>query len=200
MKQKTLGQIEQSMELGIHSVVAGLLEIYERKLFKQDCKTIEQYGSDRWGFAKSRTYQLIQMGETQRRISTIVEKLPSNESHYREIQKAPAENQAKIVASVMEKCEETKRAPTAKDYRAAVKPFIEVTKVEPEVVETPPPKPPPAATIDDWKKDRQCIVKTCQHMMRAVEDLCDAHPYSQKAKNTAVACCQQIEKLMKEIV
>jgi len=126
-KTAALNKIESRIENGIGAVGKGLLEINEKQLFKLTHETFNKYCQDRWGFRKSRAYQLIEAEKTKVRLSTIVEKVPAKESHLREIAKAPETEQAEIVAEVQEQCQAENREPTAKDYKQAVE---QVTAVD----------------------------------------------------------------------
>lgn len=158
---RVLESIERKIEGGIGAVGQGLLEIQEKQLYKLTHETFEDYCKVRWGFSRPRAYQLIEAEKVKQRLSTIVDTPPSKESHLREIAKAPERKQAKIVAEVLEKCEEEKREPTAKDFKLAVKPFVQAEQKPASKITDKPiqDKAKPELAI---KPDSNCICPLCK--------------------------------------
>ena len=147
MAKQTLITLEAEIESGIRSVGRSLLTIQEQRLYKEAYSDFETYCQERWNFSRQRAYQLIEAEKVKARLSTLVDKIPSNERQLREIAKVPEKEQASFVADVLEKCEAEEREPTAKDFKQAAKPFLPPKSTQ--VDSTPKPEPPPKAeTVD----------------------------------------------------
>ena len=89
-------------------VGASLRAIRDGELYAGEDETFESYCKRRFGFAKSRAYQLIESAEFMESFSTIVEKqkriLPSNEGQTRALMNCADDNQqrAKVWDKVLE--------------------------------------------------------------------------------------------------
>ena len=83
-EQRKLQQHESVIESGLKSFVEvgkALIAIRDEELYSDD--TFEAYCKRRWGFAKSRAYQLMEASRVVENVSTIVEIQPQNEGQAR---------------------------------------------------------------------------------------------------------------------
>jgi hypothetical protein len=103
-------------------VGSALMAIRDGRLYRQDYKTFEEYVSARWNWKKSRAYQLIEAASVAENVHNCGQKLPklTAESHAREVAKAPAEKQSKVVEIATEKARSEGRKPIATDFKNAV--------------------------------------------------------------------------------
>lgn len=61
----------------------ALVQIRDQRLFRRYHKSFDSYVRNRWGWERSRAYQMCQFGELLLRLSTKVESLPRREAHAR---------------------------------------------------------------------------------------------------------------------
>lgn len=102
---KALAKHESTIQRGLstfYEVGAALLAIRDGKLYRSSHRRFEDYCQERWKMSKPRAYQLIEAAETQRQMSTIVDKLPANEAQARTLSKVPKEDRAEIWEKVLE--------------------------------------------------------------------------------------------------
>lgn len=149
MAKQTLKTVEDSIQNGILAVGLGLMEIQDKQLYLADHTTFEDYCKERWGFSKSAVYQHIANTKTSQNVSAIVDTKTVKNAHLREIAKAPEKKQAQIAATVIEQCEQEGVEPTAKHYRAAVKPYVK----------PPEPKPKPTAITETVEYEDDSLIK-----------------------------------------
>lgn len=101
-----------------------LLIIRDAGVWKETHKTLEAFVKDEFGLEKRRAYQLIEAATVRVNLCTNCSLdqpiLPSNEGQFREVAKAPVEQQVEVVKKAVEKAAEENRKPTAKDFKQAV--------------------------------------------------------------------------------
>lgn len=115
---KRLRKLEGIIDRGMKSFVEvgnALAEIQRDNLYRETHKTFAAYVEDRFGFKKSRAYQLIEAASVADEMSTMVDKLP-NERQARELAKAPPEEREEIWEDVVD----SEPEPTAKAVRERV--------------------------------------------------------------------------------
>lgn len=81
-----LSSREAIIERGLTTFVEvgqALMEIRDQRLYCQNYRTFEEYCHERWAMSRPRVYQLIDAARVTGNLSTIVDKLPSNESQAR---------------------------------------------------------------------------------------------------------------------
>jgi hypothetical protein len=118
-------KLESIVAEGISSFVAvgeALKEIRDGKLYREAYKTFEKYVRDKWGFDKSRAYQLIDASEIKANLSTIVDKTQraseiSNEGQLREFRTVPVDLHGEVVERAAELAGDDKI--TASDLKQA---------------------------------------------------------------------------------
>ena len=115
---KKLLTLEKQIEDGVKSIRVALLEIHDSKLYGS---SFEDYCKQRWGFSRSRGYEIIEAARTDKKVSGKVDTSALKTQHLLVISKAPPERQADVAATVLEQCEIENRKPTAKDFKQAVK-------------------------------------------------------------------------------
>ena len=130
-KRKRLEELESQVSSHITEFGRVLGEIHAKELYLETHETWEKYCKDRWGIGKSYGYKLIKTAKTLDRVSTIVDtdagKMPKI-SHLEALSEAPEKQQASIFAEVSEQAELENRAPTAKDFKKAVRAVLPAPK------------------------------------------------------------------------
>lgn len=129
MERKALKRHEQTIEEGKKTFVEvgnALAAIRDEKLYRETHKTFEAYTKDRWGYAKSRVYQLIEAAGV---VSTIVDESngkpdsdfavikPANEAQARILKDVPKEERAEVL---QEAAERNDGKPTAAAIREVI--------------------------------------------------------------------------------
>lgn len=169
MERKALKRHEQTIEEGKKTFVEvgnALATIRDEKLYRETHKTFEAYTKDRWGYAKSRVYQLIEAAGV---VSTIVDESngkpdsdfavikPANEAQARILKDVPKEERAEVL---QEAAERNDGKPTA----AAIREVI--AEREEEEVED---EPTLAESIDEENKQ---IESFCRSLLKFFGDNC----------------------------
>ena len=104
---------EAVIERGIktfHEVGAALADIRDRRLYRAESDTFEQYAEQRWQMSRSRAYQMIEAADV---VSTIVDTgapTPANEGQARALSRVPEPERAEVWAATIER---TDGKPTA---------------------------------------------------------------------------------------
>lgn len=145
---RSLAECEQVIERGLAvftEVGAALIEIRDRRLYRQSHGTFEEYCEQRWGFSRSRAYRIIEATQTTRALSPIGDTpLPANEGQARELRGLPAAKAAEVMTRAAESGPVT--AAGIREARAHVAPRPEP---RPEArhlsIARPAPPPDPAA-------------------------------------------------------
>ena len=109
---------EKLIESGLKSfyeVGKALMEIRDKKLYKEKYSTFEIYCRDRWQMSRPRAYQLIEGSKIKEILSTIVDKIPEGQA--RELAKVEPEKQAEVYQTVIDK---TEGKPTAKAIKKEI--------------------------------------------------------------------------------
>lgn len=108
-ERKTLASLEKVIESGVASFLAtgsALKEIRDDRLYRENHKTFESYIKSRWGFEKSRAYQLIAASDIKDNLSTVVDvpkaKEINNERQLRELTNVPAESLKDVIVKASE--------------------------------------------------------------------------------------------------
>ena len=86
IEQSELEQHEATIEHGLKTFVdvgAALMAIRDKRLYKQQYSTFDDYCKRRWKMSRPRAFQLMDAAQVNRNLSTIVDKLPSSESQAR---------------------------------------------------------------------------------------------------------------------
>jgi hypothetical protein len=142
--------------------------------------TFEAYCKDRWHFSDRYARDLIAAEKVRVKIGSMLPVENLNDRQLLEISKVPEKKMAQVAAQVIEQCESENRLPTAKDFKAAAKPFIEPKQeVEYENVEDDPPEREPVKDDElppeDFEKaiaNLRAIIKShTAAMTLAVDDL-----------------------------
>jgi len=96
IEQTELAQYEATIERGIGTfmeVGTALLAIREGRLYRDQYGTFEDYCRERWGFHRSRAYQLMDAAQIALNVSTIVDTKPITESELRPLRTLEPEQQ-----------------------------------------------------------------------------------------------------------
>lgn len=117
---RRLVELEKIIEKGIRTFIevgTALLEIKDRRLYREKFKTFEIYCHDRWGFGAHRAYQLIDASVVVQELSTTVDILPANESQARPLVGLEPDEQKEVWSIAVES---TDGKPTGKAVQDAV--------------------------------------------------------------------------------
>lgn len=79
----------------------ALVGIRDRRLYRQAYRSFDDYVRERWGWERSRAYQLCQYGELLTHLSTKVDTTPSRESHARPLYPLAPEDQLRAWKEVL---------------------------------------------------------------------------------------------------
>jgi len=85
-ERSRLFQLEETIRQGLNTFVDvgnALLEIRDKRLYRQEYSTFEDYCREQWGMSRPRAYQLIDAASVVTNLSTIVDKFPDSESQAR---------------------------------------------------------------------------------------------------------------------
>ncbi|HOR01505.1 MAG TPA: DNA methyltransferase [Anaerolineae bacterium] len=100
---RTLAECESVIERGLATFVEvgqALMEIRERRLYREQYETFEDYCRERWGLGQSRVYQMMDATRVVEvlKSSTMVElPLPANERQARELVPLLRQDEAKVI-------------------------------------------------------------------------------------------------------
>lgn len=105
----------------------ALAAIQADKLYRGKHSTFEAYCRDRWGFAKSQAYRLIECAEVVNNISSPMGDIPkpTSERQVRPLVKLPESQQADAWDTVVTECAERGEPITAKAVEAVVERFLD---------------------------------------------------------------------------
>lgn len=84
VEREDLVRHEGVIATGLKTFVAvgnALVDIRDRRLYREDYDTFEEYCRDRWNLKRQRAYELMDSAEVTRDLSEISDKLPERESH-----------------------------------------------------------------------------------------------------------------------
>lgn len=145
-----LQQHEQVIEQGLKTFVDvgnALLAIRDKRLYRQDFGTFEEYCNDRWGFTDRRARMLMSAAEavSNIQIGTIVPILPATESQARPLTKLEPELQATVWQKAVETAPNGKvtAAHVETTVRTMLPPNASRVMLQPPMVTTViAPKPP----------------------------------------------------------
>jgi len=125
VREKTeLGNLEQVIEQGIRTfaeVGTALQMIRDGRLYRASHGTFEAYCRERWGFKKSRAYQLMDAAQVAENVHERGQiEPPPSEWQARPLTKLPPEQQADAWEEANERAESEGRNVTAKDVETVV--------------------------------------------------------------------------------
>jgi len=121
-----------------------LMEINERKLYRDTHGTFEAFVSERWGISRQRAYQLMDAAEIKSDLSTIrrqsITDQIDTEFQLRELTKVGTEALPDIVEKIAAKCDAEGCKPTAKVIKSVVDETLgkQTKKAQPEQEPEPP--------------------------------------------------------------
>lgn len=119
-EQADLARCEQIIERGIQSFVevgTALIEVSDRRLYRQTHATFQEYVSDKWKMTARRAYQLCEAAEVVKSLPPEMCTIVHNEGQARELARVEPEQRAEVLAEVVK---ETSGKPTAKAIRVAI--------------------------------------------------------------------------------
>lgn len=124
-EQRDLERAERTIARGLRSFLAvgtALMEIRDKRLYRDHFKTFEEYCLRRWDFSRIRAYQICAASEVVGDLSTIVNiPLPENEAQARPMARLKAPKHRKRAWKLAMKMAAAEGRPvTARDTEAAV--------------------------------------------------------------------------------
>lgn len=161
-EQNRLAAHEEVIDRGLNSFVEvgrALMAIRDEHLYTDVDGTFEGYCKKRWGFAKSRAYQLIDAAKVVDVVSTIVDTPPANEAQARVLADLPSEQaQATVWAKAVETAPKDKDGTprvTAAHVKAVAAEVAPNGKAKPKAE----PKPEPAQDTDEGGYEKHEALK-----------------------------------------
>jgi hypothetical protein len=123
----------------------ALLEINERKLYRESHKTFEAFVFEKFGISRAHAYRMIEAAEVQAELSPIWGQTPianeiKTEGQLRELAKVGTEALPEIVEKIAEKCEAEGCKPTAKVIKSVVDEALGKEPKQPKPVKPEPVK------------------------------------------------------------
>ena len=110
-ERSRLYQLEETIRQGLNTFVDvgnALLEIRDKRLYRQDYSTFEDYCNKQWNMARRTAYQLIDAAEVVENVRNCAQILPTNESQARPLASLEPEEQIQAWQRVIEKAPEGK--------------------------------------------------------------------------------------------
>ncbi len=95
-ERSRLFQLEETIRQGLNTFVDvgnALLEIRDKRLYRQDYSTFEDYCNKQWNMARRTAYQLIDAAEVVENVRNCAQILPTNESQARPLASLEPEEQ-----------------------------------------------------------------------------------------------------------
>lgn len=126
LEQNELERCEVVIKQGLETFIEvgqALLTIREKRLYRLEFGTFEDYCRDRWGMEKSQTYRLIDAAKVIDNISPIGELLPKTESQARPLTQLQPEAQREAWREVVQQSEATSQPITAAKVQDVVNTF-----------------------------------------------------------------------------
>ncbi|AFY79301.1 hypothetical protein Ple7327_4170 [Pleurocapsa sp. PCC 7327] len=117
-----LQEIEAIVAQGLqtfYEVGQALIEIRDRKLYRETHKTFEAYCKEKWSLTRPSAYRLLKAAEVIKNLSPMGDKFPTNERQVRPPTKLPPAQQLEIWQKAVE--ESPNGTPTAKIVERLVK-------------------------------------------------------------------------------
>lgn len=96
LERKELEKQEKVILKGMQTFVevgSALSTIRDKKLYREEYKTFEQYCSKKWGFQRRRAYQLIEEATVTQNVQDLAQKPPVNSEQARPLAQLPDEQQ-----------------------------------------------------------------------------------------------------------
>jgi len=130
-EEEDLFHYENIIEKGLETffeVGKVLTEIRDKKLYRKDYSTFEDYCIKRWGFQRRKAYRLIEAAAVLKNVShgTQIIFLPQNERQARELARLPIEKQQKVWFDLIS---ENSSPPTSKMVEMKVKECLGILPV-----------------------------------------------------------------------
>jgi hypothetical protein len=122
-EEHRLVECEQIIIDGLNTfmeVGQALMEIRNRRLYRQEYKTFEAYAHQRWGIKRQRAYELMGASEVTRNLSEISDILPAKESHAASLLKLSPAEQRGIWQEIIEEAGDDVHKLTASQIKRKV--------------------------------------------------------------------------------
>lgn len=178
VERRRLEKLEKVVSVGVESFLAtgsALKEIRDQRLYREEFKSFDAYIKTRWGFDRSRAYQLIDASEIKAELSTIVDKAPKaeelkTEGQLRELASVPSESLAEVVQKA---AEIAGNAPlTAKVLKEAREQVLEAEELDDREASAPKSTAVEAGPLQcvAWFKEQIRLVNELKRNLDRVEE------------------------------
>lgn len=119
-ESKRLTELEETIQKGLTNSYNALREIQEKRLYRSEYETFEQYCKAKWGTSRRRAYQLIDASKVIENVNqgSHLDVVPSNERQTRPLTALPQNQQPEAWKKAVEKADG--KQPTAKQVEEAV--------------------------------------------------------------------------------
>ncbi len=163
---KDLRKLESVIERGQKTFIEvgkALMEINQRKLYRDTHSTFPDYCREKWGFAKSRAYQLIESAKVVGNVHSCGQiEPPANEAQARPLAQLPVAQQANAWQDVVDECKERGEPVTAaavadvvEKYKAQAEPYREQEQEPDEEPDGDEPGDEPGEVVEDTESGQQ---------------------------------------------
>lgn len=105
---------EAFFEVGV-----ALAEIHEKRLYRSEYPSFQDYLDRKWKLGRSYAYRLIEAAGAVKSLPAEVSPIVNTESKAREVAKVPVEKREAVVRKAQQKAKAKGKAPTAKDIKEA---------------------------------------------------------------------------------
>lgn len=152
-----LAEHEAVIERGIqtfYEVGMALADIRDRKLYRADYGTFEEYAQQRWNMSRTRAYELMSASAIVSAIADTETPAPANEGQARALSRVPEPERAAVWAETVERTDgrptaaavretyEQRQNPPSDDNLLAGDDWVQPDGPGFEAAITPPPEPP----------------------------------------------------------
>jgi ParB family chromosome partitioning protein len=140
-ESKRLRNLEAVVERGRKSFVEvgmALDEIRQKRLYRADYPTFQDYLEKKWGWGKSYGYMLIESANAVKSLPPEMSTIVDTEGQARELVKVPTEKREAVVRAAEASAMAKGKPPTARDFREAAGKLV-----------VPAEKPPAPQTIEE---------------------------------------------------
>ncbi|MEU9444615.1 hypothetical protein AB0D42_27790 [Streptomyces sp. NPDC048304] len=169
-EQADLAQLEAVIERGMNTFIEvgnALAVIQERKLYRSQHGTFEDYCRSKWGFSRQRAYQLTAAAEAVTTMVDIGLPAPTSERQARELSRIPEPERVEVWRETVNR---TGGQPTAAAVRETYAARTEEV-VEAEIVEEPAPRIYSVPPAPERAPDRQPRVDASRTVLVALTEL-----------------------------
>lgn len=183
-ESSALVEHEAVIERGIktfYEVGTALADIRDRKLYRADYGTFEEYAEKRWQMSRRRAYQMIEAAGVVHNFSHSEIDVPTTESQARELSRIPEPERVAVWAETVERTDGKPTAAAVREtYEQRQQPtdddlldgddWVQPTGPGFETAVTPPPKPKRRPLPESLTEASRDYVRAAERLARLTED------------------------------